>query len=422
MLGRGWVAAWVLGVSASCGFSPETGPLQASACPASTPAAYGSTTAYGGSTSYSGGSGSTSSTATSGAYGSVGTATATGGCAEGGVDSGTNWLVPDGGVTGNVMIADQFNNRVIVVSRTGAIVWSFGDGSSVPGPKSIVVPNDAERLPTGETLITGTGAPAGSEPGCPASGKGCGDNRVIIVNDTSDAIVWQYGESDGAAGDGPGQLWSPATAVLVPTASGDHVLIADQGNARVIEVDRGSMSIVWAFPPNDATAAQTIVAPNSAERLANGDTLIADQGGNRVIEVSTAGDIVWQYPASPNTADLDAPAFASRLSTGNTLITDSNNNRIVEVGAAPATLVWTYYTEGRTSRGNPVPTRAVRLMNGHTLITETLDDQVVEIDEEQFVVYTHGQLGGAGTSTNLLNQPYDAKVVGDYTGLTSPTL
>src|SRR5467141_2239031 len=36
---------------------------------------------------------------------------------------------------GNIVIADQFNNRVIEIDpRTHAIVWQFGNGSDKPGP------------------------------------------------------------------------------------------------------------------------------------------------------------------------------------------------------------------------------------------------------------------------------------------------
>ena len=37
---------------------------------------------------------------------------------------------------GNILIADQFNNRVVEVDRQHRVVWHFGDGSSVAGPKS----------------------------------------------------------------------------------------------------------------------------------------------------------------------------------------------------------------------------------------------------------------------------------------------
>src|SRR5712692_3561958 len=78
---------------------------------------------------------------------------------------------------GNILIADQFNNRVVEVDpSTHQIVWSFGDGSSTAGPTSIVGTNDAERVGT-MTLMSGTGAPAGAEPTCP---NGCPDNRLIL--------------------------------------------------------------------------------------------------------------------------------------------------------------------------------------------------------------------------------------------------
>jgi hypothetical protein len=70
---------------------------------------------------------------------------------------------------GNIVIADQFNNRVIEIDpATHKIPWQFGNGSSTPGPHSIVGTNDAERV--GElTLISGTGIPPVSPPlpGCP---------------------------------------------------------------------------------------------------------------------------------------------------------------------------------------------------------------------------------------------------------------
>src|SRR5579864_9244663 len=51
---------------------------------------------------------------------------------------------------GNILISDQFNNRVIEVNPvTKDIVWSFGSGNSSlcnPGPGAIIGTNDAERL------------------------------------------------------------------------------------------------------------------------------------------------------------------------------------------------------------------------------------------------------------------------------------
>ena len=57
---------------------------------------------------------------------------------------------------GDILIADQFNNRVIEVNSQHQVVWQFGNGSNVAGPHSIVGTNDAERV-GGLTLSSGTG-------------------------------------------------------------------------------------------------------------------------------------------------------------------------------------------------------------------------------------------------------------------------
>src|SRR5579872_961139 len=63
---------------------------------------------------------------------------------------------------GNVLISDQYNNRLIEVNPdTNEIIWQFGDGSSVAGPTSVVGVNDAQRVGA-MTLVAGTGVPAGA--------------------------------------------------------------------------------------------------------------------------------------------------------------------------------------------------------------------------------------------------------------------
>ena len=102
------------------------------------------------------------------------------------------------------------------------------------------------------------------------------------------------------------------------------------------------------------------------------------------------------------------------------MISDSNNNRIIEVdfGGNP---VWTYYTNTRPgSVSSPLPTRGVRLKNGNTLISDQYNMQVIEVDPSQNIVWSQGTIAVAGNGFDMLNGPYDAKVNGDYTGLTPP--
>lgn len=312
----------------------------------------------------------------------------------------------------NILIADQFNNRVIEVNRAHQIVWSFGDGSSTAGPHSIVAPNDAQRVGS-LTLISGTGAPAGTEPTCP---DGCGDNRVILVN-RHGKIVWQYGQT-GMAGSGFNQLNGPVCSVFLPN---HNVLITDQGNQRVIEVNFHH-EIVWQYGTTGLSGADAnqLNNPNSAELLENGHILIADESNNRVIEVTRDRQIVWSYGNLADPTILNGPAFASRLPNKNTLISDASNNRILEVDPG-GSVTFEYATNLRPgSAPQPLPTRAVRLENGNTLISDQFNHQVIEINPAKEIVFSQGTVGVAGAGPNGLNAPYDAKVVGDYTGLTPP--
>lgn len=317
---------------------------------------------------------------------------------------------------GDMLIADQFNNRVIEVDAHHRIVWQFGRGPHDFTAASIIGVNDAQRVGP-LTLMAGTGTPANTIPECP---QGCPDNRVVLVT-PSGRIVWQYG-TFGVTGSGPDQLNTPVQSTWLPDA---HVLITDQGNQRVIEVTPDHR-IAWQYGTTGTAGAgaDQLDNPNSAELLANGHILIADENNNRVIEVNRQHQIVWQYPAQPDQALLDGAAFASRLPDGHTLITDANNNRVIEIDRA-GTVVWSYVTNTQPgSNPDPLPTRAVRLADGHTLISDQFNDRVIEVNRSGDIVRQEGNLNSSGYSTTTtaagLYAPYDAKVIGDYTGLTPP--
>jgi hypothetical protein len=324
---------------------------------------------------------------------------------------------------GNILIADQFNNRVIEISPNGNIVWSFGRGPNDFSAKSIIGVNDAQRVGL-FTLMAGTGTPAGVIPQAP---DGVPDNRVVLV-DPFGKIVWQYGQF-GQTGSGPNLLDTPVQSTWLPNS---HVLITDQANNRIIEVNLAK-KIVWQYPGSNTKDADQLSGPNSAELLENGHILIADQGNNRAIEVTRGDHIVRTFTVG---GTANTVAFAGRLDNGDTLLTDAGNSRIVEVDAHD-NVVWQYFTDtDPLSVAAPLPTRAVRLKNGDTLISDQFNNRVIRVSPAGMIVASYGLplAGGpvdpfpfgnnAGydihTTQNGLYSPYDAKVVGDYTGLTPP--
>ena len=335
----------------------------------------------------------------------------------------------------NTLIADQFNNRVIEVDRQGNIVWHFGLGPADFSPASIVGTNDAQRV--GEfTLMAGTGTPGGQPeaPNC-MNPAGCPDNRVLLV-DRGGNIVWQYGQFM-VVGSGPNELNVPVQNTWLPNG---HVLITDQANERIIEViptfPLGG-TIVWQYGTTGVSGngPNQLNNPNCAELLENGHIMICDENNNRAIEViptpPLGGMIVWQYGSGdPNVNEpLSGVAFASRLKNGHTLITDSNHARIVEIDQNK-NVVWEYFTcsgSDCTIRGGtgPLPTRAVRLHSGHTLISDQYNHRVIEVNHAKHIVRTFGKFRDLSYDTENvanggLNSPYDAKRIGDYTGITPP--
>src|SRR6266702_4339903 len=318
---------------------------------------------------------------------------------------------------GNILITDQFNNRVIEIDPAGNIVWQFGNGPGDTSANAIVGTNDAERVGN-FTLMSGTGIPAGATTNCKRSG--CVDNRVILV-DSNGNIVWQYGEF-GVTGFGPNQLNTPVQNTYLPTSG--NVLITDQGNERIIEVRRTDNAIVWQYGENGVMGIgpNQLNNPNAAELLANGNILISDENNNRAIEVThtTPSKIVATFTARGSVSGV---AFASRLPNGHTLLTDSNNSRIVEVDPNDK-VFWQYFTNTRPgSNPSPLPTRAVRLANGNTLISDQFNDQVIEVNPSKAIVASYGIINDPGFSPSTaiqMNAPYSAYVIGDYTGITPP--
>jgi hypothetical protein len=315
---------------------------------------------------------------------------------------------------GNILIADQFNNRVIETDKIGNIVWSFGLGPNDFSAKSIVGVNDAERV--GDlTLMAGTGIPAGVDPNCPG---GCADNRVMLVAQDGN-IAWQYGQF-GVTGSGPNELNAPVQATFAPD---NTVYITDQGNQRVIQVDM-SGNILWQYGTTGVSGNgfNQLNNPNSAELLKDGDVLIADEGNNRVIEVnrsSLAVDKTFTAQGSMN-----APAFASLLPGHTMLVADSGNNRVVELDQND-NITFQYATNGQSgSNPNPAPTRAIAGHGNDIVVSDQFNNRVIVIDTKGHLIAQYGLLNtiGYGTSSTQegLYAPYDAKVIGVYQGLTKP--
>ena len=69
-----------------------------------------------------------------------------------------------------------------------------------------------------------------------------------------------------------------------------HLLVTDNGNGRVIEVDRATQQVVWEY-----NTGLNMLIEGCAYRLpGGGNTLITDSGNRRVIEVTPEKAVAWE--------------------------------------------------------------------------------------------------------------------------------
>jgi len=111
---------------------------------------------------------------------------------------------------GNTLICDSENQRVIEVTRSKHIVWSYGTGTAGSGAGQLANPNAATRLANGHTLISDS------------------DNGRVLEVDASGKLVHTFGK--GGLTPANGALSDPRTALRL---SDGTTLIADLGNMRV---------------------------------------------------------------------------------------------------------------------------------------------------------------------------------------------
>lgn len=155
---------------------------------------------------------------------------------------------------GTLLITDRNNNRCLIVTRNGEVLWQYSEG--------LRHPHNADLLDNGNILI------ADSD-----------QNRVIEVNQQQQ-IVWTYGDQEHHE-----RLNWPRDADRLKDG---NTLICDSKNSRLLEVTPEG-SVAWTYQlPYFANLYE-------ADRLPNGNTLIADQQHQRVYEIDRFGNVLWQF-------------------------------------------------------------------------------------------------------------------------------
>lgn len=219
---------------------------------------------------------------------------------------------------GNLIVSDGEAMFVQEIDRkTHGLVWQYGVKDIQGYAKGYLhQPDKSFKINDHEVLIND------------------GNNRrVIIVDQKTNDIVWQYGENL-RMGKTPGMLMAGTNTV--PLDNGRQILITDTLQKKVMIVDRATKNIVWEWTKPDAGWIQH-VWPTT-----DGTFVMEDRNKNEVFEVNKEGKILWTLNNVEGVSPLKHPTDVIKLANGNVLIAESGRDRIIEVSPLTGKLVKEY--------------------------------------------------------------------------------
>lgn len=164
---------------------------------------------------------------------------------------------------GNLLIADEGNQRLVLASPAGNFLWEFTT------PHEIMSPFYAEQTPQGSFLFCDSAL-----------------HMVYEIEPRDKRVIWSYG-SLLIAGHGPNELCEPG---CVRRLNNGATLIADTGNSRLLLISpqgqllrsyRGSKEI-------------PLQRPIHCEMLPTGEVLVWSGLHDEIIRLDLAGDPVWR--------------------------------------------------------------------------------------------------------------------------------
>ena len=156
--------------------------------------------------------------------------------------------------------------------------------------------------------------------------------NIVVMNKADNSIVVKHTLTDAGA------VTHPQFRRMRMTAAGTYLAPYLEAG-KVVEFDK-DFNVIWTYP------VAGMGTPWTALRLHNGNTLIQDERNKTSREVnSTTGAMVWQFAQTDLPVGLtqSAPQTSERLANGNTVILSPGKNvnsiQAVEVNAAKQ-VVW----------------------------------------------------------------------------------
>lgn len=205
-----------------------------------------------------------------------------------------------GDASGNIYVADSWNNRIQKFAPDSTFIMKWGTEGS--GEGQFMLPTAVAVDGTGNIYVTDSG-----------------NNRVQKFGpDAGFITAW------GGSGSGPGEFQAPAGIAVGP--AGD-IYVADSGNHRVQKFDGGGAFIMeWG---GYGTAPGEFDTPTGIAADGAGNIYVTECRNHRVQKFTSSGDPLALW-GSPGTGDgeFDCPISVAADGAGDVYIVDYGNHRL----------------------------------------------------------------------------------------------
>ena len=284
--------------------------------------------------------------------------------------------------SGQLMIADRGNDRLLVVNAAKKVIWRFPSKAHPAPPGGFYFPDDAFFIHGGKGIISNEEQ----------------NERIVQLSYPSGKLLWSFGHP-GVTGSKPGYLHEPDDAYLLKSGT---VSVADAENCRVLLISHaGKIRKEFGDPESCShEPPHRLGNPNGDTPLANGNILVSEVTGSYIDEITPQGELNWsvqlpiEYPSDPQQLGPDRYLVADYTKPGG----------IYEFNRA-GKILWSYSPSSGKRMLNH-PSLAERLPNGLIATNDDYRDRIVIIDPKtKKIVWQYGVTGSPGTGPDHLHIP-----------------
>jgi PQQ-like domain len=284
---------------------------------------------------------------------------------------------------GDVLIADENNNRLLLVDPQGRIRWQFPRRGDLARGQSFLRPDDAFVSPDGRAIIVTQEQ----------------DDTVSVVDIATGRIIRRYGHP-GLPGSAPGFFSHPDDAMMLP---GGDFLVPDIINCRIFLLGPGRFQVIRRFGATRACRHNPPAgfgSPNGAFPLSDGDFLTTEINGDWVDEMNLHGHVYW----SAHPPGVAYPSDANQIGRGRYVVADYSHPGQIVIFDRAGHALWRFRPTG--AGGLNHPSLALPLPNGNILVNDDYNNRVIVIDPAtKRIVWQYGHDGAAGRAAGYLSNP-----------------